>query len=70
MKSLKILLFFFKPNSSISRKLELSDKRETHYECEIVFSFDSKSNIKAVGVGLDLTDRKLQSTLKAKGLTH
>ena len=61
-------VIFFKPNSSISRKLELSDKRETHYECEIVFSFDNRSNIKAVGVGLDLTDRKLQSTLKAEGL--
>lgn len=61
-------VIFLKPNSSISKTLKLSDKREIHYECEIVFSFDNKSKIKAVGVGLDLTDRKLQSTLKAKGL--
>ncbi|WP_150468228.1 fumarylacetoacetate hydrolase family protein [Francisella sp. SYW-9] len=61
-------VIFFKPNSSISKSLKLSEKRETHYECEIIFSFDKKNKIKAVGVGLDLTDRKLQSKLKAKGL--
>ncbi|MED7788443.1 fumarylacetoacetate hydrolase family protein [Francisella sp. 19X1-34] len=61
-------VIFLKPNSSISKTLKLSNKREIHYECEIVFSFDKNSNIKAVGVGLDLTDRKLQSKLKAKGL--
>ncbi|MED7819578.1 MULTISPECIES: fumarylacetoacetate hydrolase family protein [unclassified Francisella] len=61
-------VIFLKPNSSISKTLKLSDNRETHYECEIVFSFDNNSKIKAVGVGLDLTDRKLQSKLKAKGL--
>ena len=61
-------VIFIKPNSSISRTLELSDKRETHYECEIVFAFDKNCKIKAVGLGLDLTDRALQSKLKAKGL--
>lgn len=61
-------VIFIKPNSSISRILELSDKRETHYECEIVFAFDKNSKVKAAGLGLDLTDRGLQSKLKAKGL--
>ncbi|AIT08665.1 2-keto-4-pentenoate hydratase [Candidatus Francisella endociliophora] len=61
-------VIFIKPNSSISKTLELSDKRETHYECEIIFAFDKDSKIKAVGLGLDLTDRALQSKLKAKGL--
>ncbi|QIW10248.1 fumarylacetoacetate hydrolase family protein [Francisella sp. LA112445] len=61
-------VIFLKPNSSISNTLKLSNKRETHYECEMVFSFDNNSKIKAVGVGLDLTDRDLQSKLKAKGL--
>ncbi|MDE4974014.1 fumarylacetoacetate hydrolase family protein, partial [Francisella tularensis] len=45
-----------------------SSKRETHYECEIVFIFDNNTNIKAVGLVLDLTDRNLQSKLKAKEL--
>jgi len=61
-------VIFIKPNSSISKTLKLSDERETHYECEIVFAFDKNSKIKAVGLGLDLTDRDLQSKLKAKGL--
>lgn len=50
------------------KNLRLSSAREIHYECEIVFAFDHDSNIKAVGLGLDLTDRNLQSKLKAKGL--
>ncbi|MBK2106677.1 fumarylacetoacetate hydrolase family protein [Francisella philomiragia] len=61
-------VIFIKPNSSISKNLRLSSAREIHYECEIVFAFDHDSNIKAVGLGLDLTDRNLQSKLKAKGL--
>ncbi|GAB4222577.1 MAG: fumarylacetoacetate hydrolase family protein [Francisella sp.] len=61
-------VIFMKPNSSITRKLKLSSKREIHYECEIVLVFDNNANIKAVGLGLDLTDRKLQSHLKAQGL--
>lgn len=61
-------VIFIKPNSSISTTIELSKHRETHYECEIVFAFDIDANVKAVGVGLDLTDRNLQSKLKAKGL--
>ncbi|BCL52781.1 2-keto-4-pentenoate hydratase [Francisella tularensis subsp. holarctica] len=61
-------VIFIKPNSSITKTRKLSSKRETHYECEIVFIFDNNSNIKAVGLGLDLTDRNLQSKLKAKGL--
>lgn len=54
-------VIFIKPNSSITKTLKLSSTRETHYECEIVFAFDNNSDIKAVGLGLDLTDRNLQS---------
>ncbi|QEO56875.1 fumarylacetoacetate hydrolase family protein [Francisella marina] len=61
-------VIFIKPNSSIAKNLKLSSARETHYECEIVFAFDNDSNIKAVGLGLDLTDRNVQSKLKSKGL--
>ncbi|AFJ43420.1 fumarylacetoacetate hydrolase family protein [Francisella orientalis] len=61
-------VIFIKPNSSISKDLGLSPTREIHYECEIVFAFDHDSNIKVVGLGLDLTDRNLQSKLKSNGL--
>lgn len=61
-------VIFIKPNSSISKNLRLSSTREIHYECEIVFAFDHDSNIKAVALGLDLTDRNLQSKLKTNGL--
>ena len=61
-------VIFIKPNSSISTSLNLLENRELHYESEIVFAFDSNFNIKAVGLGLDITDRNLQSKLKAKQL--
>ncbi len=61
-------VIFIKPNSSISSSLNLLKNRELHYECEIVLAFDGDSNIKAVGLGLDVTDRDLQSKLKAKQL--
>ncbi|MGQ4001936.1 fumarylacetoacetate hydrolase family protein [Francisellaceae bacterium CB300] len=61
-------VIFIKPNSSISSSLKLLENRELHYECEIVLAFDKNSNVKAVGVGLDVTDRDLQSKLKAKQL--
>ncbi|QIV96234.1 2-keto-4-pentenoate hydratase/2-oxohepta-3-ene-1,7-dioic acid hydratase in catechol pathway [Allofrancisella inopinata] len=61
-------VIFIKPNSSVARSLKLLSGRELHYECEIVFAFDGKSQIKAVGLGLDITDRNLQSKLKSKGL--
>lgn len=61
-------VIFIKPNSSISTSLNLLENRELHYESEIVFAFDSSFNIKAVGLGLDITDRDLQSKLKAKQL--
>lgn len=61
-------VILIKPNSSITKTIKLSSTIEAHYECEIVFAFDNNSNIKAVGLGLDLTDRNLQLTLKAKWL--
>lgn len=39
-----------------------------HHECELVFKLDSKGNILAFTLGLDLTLRDLQSQLKNKGL--
>ena len=61
-------VIFIKPNSSITTSLNLLENRELHYECEIVLAFDEHSRVKAVGLGLDITDRDLQSELKAKQL--
>lgn len=61
-------VFFFKPNSTLAETLHVSCQDEPiHYEAEIVFVVGDEG-YKAVGVGLDLTKRALQSTLKAKGL--
>ncbi len=60
------MVIFMKPNSAISEKLETKNK-ELHYEGEISFMIKN-SKINAVGFGLDLTDRDLQSKLKKKGL--
>ncbi len=60
-------VIFIKPNSSISDEIHLQGEEEIHYEGEI--SFVIKDNqISAVGFGLDLTKRAVQSKLKNKGL--
>jgi 2-keto-4-pentenoate hydratase/2-oxohepta-3-ene-1,7-dioic acid hydratase in catechol pathway len=60
------MVIFMKPNSAISEELETKGK-ELHYEGEISFLIKD-SRIYAVGFGLDITDRNLQSKLKKKGL--
>ena len=61
-------VFFFKPNSTLAEILHVSKQNEPiHYEAEIVFVV-GEEGYKAVGIGLDLTKRALQSELKAKGL--
>ena len=61
-------VLFFKPNSVLAETLHVSKWEEAiHYETELVFVV-GESGYKGVGVGLDLTKRELQSTLKAKGL--
>lgn len=60
-------VLFIKPNSAISDVIESGKTEEIHYEGEI--SFLIKNNkISAVGFGLDLTKRTIQSALKSKGL--
>ncbi|MCP4875152.1 MAG: fumarylacetoacetate hydrolase family protein [Gammaproteobacteria bacterium] len=62
------MVIFNKPNSSVSTQLHASRDGETlHYEGEICFIVGD-AGLRAVGFGLDLTRRKLQSKLKAKGL--
>jgi 2-keto-4-pentenoate hydratase/2-oxohepta-3-ene-1,7-dioic acid hydratase in catechol pathway len=60
------MVLFMKPNSAISDNLQ-THGIELHYEGEISFVVRN-SKISAVGFGLDLTNRKLQSELKRKGL--
>ncbi len=60
-------VIFIKPNSAISNNLHTNKTEEIHYEGEICFLVNN-GQIQGVGFGLDLTKRKLQSTLKTKGL--
>ncbi|MGV6818322.1 MAG: fumarylacetoacetate hydrolase family protein [Thiotrichales bacterium] len=62
------MVIFLKPNSAIGDQLRSAHRGEPlHYETEIVYLVKN-SQLAAVGLGLDLTKRQLQSTLKSKGL--
>lgn len=61
------MVVFNKPNSSISSRLLSFHQEPLHYEAEICFMVRRKK-LAAVGFGLDLTKRELQSRLKEKGL--
>ncbi|WP_028764777.1 fumarylacetoacetate hydrolase family protein [Shewanella colwelliana] len=61
------MVLFVKPNSAISSVLMSQHQEPLHYEAELCFMV-ADGAFKAVGLGLDLTKRQLQSELKAKGL--
>ncbi len=61
------MVVFNKPPTSISSQLVSFHQEPLHYEAEICFIVRSGS-LAAVGLGLDLTKRGLQSQLKSKGL--
>jgi 2-keto-4-pentenoate hydratase/2-oxohepta-3-ene-1,7-dioic acid hydratase in catechol pathway len=61
------MVVFNKPNSSIATELYSFLDEQLHYEAEICFIVREKK-LYAVGFGLDLTKRGLQSALKSKGL--
>ena len=62
------MVFFIKPNSAISQKLIFPQNQTScHYATEISFLI-KEDKIVAVGFGLDLTLREIQSKLKEKGL--
>jgi 2-keto-4-pentenoate hydratase/2-oxohepta-3-ene-1,7-dioic acid hydratase in catechol pathway len=61
------MVIFVKPNSSISAELRATMEEPLHYESEISFMVKDGA-LYAVGFGLDLTRRELQSRLKSKGL--
>lgn len=61
------MVLFIKPNSALSLELLTLPQTPLHYEGEICFMI-RHGVITGVGFGLDLTNRALQSELKAKGL--
>ena len=61
------MVLFIKPNSAISTELVSFHQEAIHYEAELCFVVEN-GQFSAVGLGLDLTKRGLQSRLKAKGL--
>ena len=60
-------VIFLKPNSSISDDVRSGTDTPIHYEGELCFVVNG-GKLSAVGFGLDLTKREVQSRLKAKGL--
>ncbi|MFT6267654.1 MAG: 2-keto-4-pentenoate hydratase/2-oxohepta-3-ene-1,7-dioic acid hydratase in catechol pathway [Alphaproteobacteria bacterium] len=60
-------VIFMKPNSAICDDLLSHSQEEVHYEGELCFIIKN-GIIAGIGFGLDLTKRKLQSSLKEKGL--
>ena len=62
------MVVFAKPNSAIGNRLYAQlGEEQLHYEGEIALMVESGA-LAAVGFGLDLTKRDLQSNLKAAGL--
>jgi len=61
------MVVFIKPNSAISQELNSYHQEPLHFEGELCFVYQA-GKFSAVGFGLDLTKRGLQSKLKAKGL--
>ncbi|MBR9875658.1 MAG: fumarylacetoacetate hydrolase family protein [Vibrionaceae bacterium] len=61
------MVVFNKPSSSVSATLHSFHQETLHYEAEICFLIQN-GQYAAVGLGLDLTKRGLQSTLKNQGL--
>ncbi|GLX77060.1 2-keto-4-pentenoate hydratase [Thalassotalea insulae] len=61
------MVVFNKPNSALSSQLNAFAQETLHYEGEICFVVQG-GKFTAVGFGLDLTKRELQSKLKEKGL--
>jgi len=61
------MVVFIKPNCAVSSTLASSHQEPLHYEAELCFVYQ-QGKFSAVGFGLDLTKRGLQSTLKSQGL--
>ena len=59
-------VIFIKPNSAISDTLSVHTK-DTEYECEMAFIIRDNA-VAGIGIGLDMTERKIQASLQQKGL--
>jgi len=60
-------VFFLKPNSAISDEVCAGGQDVVHHEAEISFIV-MNGELAAVGFGLDLTKREVQTSLREKGL--
>lgn len=60
-------VLFIKPNSAIASEIYATPEETLHFESELSFLIEAGKAV-AVGFGLDLTKRKLQSQLKTQGL--
>jgi len=60
-------VIFIKPNSAISTEIKTHPVDVIHYEAELSLVVENNQFI-AVGIGLDLTKREIQSVLKSKSL--
>lgn len=60
-------VIFIKPNSAIATDVCFNPTALIHYEAELTFLIRG-GKLSAVGLGLDLTKRELQTHLQAKGL--
>ncbi len=60
------LVVFCKPNSAVTATLRSFHQEPLHYEAEICYIVEN-GVLAAVGCGLDLTKRVLQSRLKSQG---
>jgi len=60
-------VIFIKPNSAISTEIKTHPVDVIHYEAELSLIVENNQFI-AVGIGLDLTKREIQSVLKSKSL--
>ena len=58
---------FLKPNSAISAEIHSGGEDEIHFEGEISFMVIA-GQLEAVGFGLDLTKREIQTSLRKKGM--
>ncbi|OLQ94187.1 2-keto-4-pentenoate hydratase [Vibrio ponticus] len=61
------MVVFNKPSTAITNQLTAYHQERLHYEGEICFVVNN-GQLSAVGIGLDLTKRELQATLKQQGL--
>ncbi len=60
-------VIFIKPNSAIATNICFNPAAVIHYEAELTFLIRN-GELSAVGLGLDLTKRELQTQLQSKGL--